>query len=95
MEGKLPKEVVEYLKTQGNAIFPNGETYGYYRSPWIMLEQGTDVAKFFWGTEDMPSEIIDHEVENALWVLKHLASLEQLKKLEESGQLKLDFKDED
>lgn len=70
---KLTQEQVKLLMSM-NAIFPNNESYGYYRLPWVKLDRGSDEGEFYVHSEDYPDDlkrVLKDEICFEEWVWSH------------------------
>lgn len=70
---KLTQEQVKLLMSM-NAIFPNNESYGYYRLPWVKLDRGSDEGEFYINERDYPDDLkksLRDEVCFEQWVVDH------------------------
>ena len=76
MKVELTKEQASFLKSFSNALFFNGEDYGYYRLPWVKLSIGSNIGEFYVFEKDYPADlkkVLDDEKE----MIKSLKSEEE------------------
>ena len=73
MNSKLTQEQVKLLMSM-NAIFPNGESYAYFRLPWVKLDRGSDEGEFYTNENDYPEDLkrsLRDDMCFEQWVMEH------------------------